>query len=506
VDGQQRLTSLYAVLKGIPIVREDFRKERIQIAFHPREERFEVADAAIKRDPEFIADISELWSGDLPRNKFVKAFIASLGRSRPVTADDEDLLTERIDSLFDVRNYPFTALELSPSVGEEDVAEVFVRINSKGTVLNQADFILTLMSVFWDEGRAELERFCRDARTPPISDPSPYNHFIEPDPDQLLRVSVGLGFRRARLQHVYSILRGKDLETGEFSTERRDRQFAVLKAAQADVLDLQNWHEFFKAVLRAGYRSSSMISSNMGLLYSNVLFLLGKRDFGLAGDELRDAIARWFFMAQLTGRYTGSPETVMEQDLGRLGQATTADQLVAGLDRIVADSLTDDFWTVTLPNELGTAAARSPSLFAYYAALNLIGARVLFSKLKVAELFDPAVKAKRAALERHHLFPKAYLKSVGFTRMRDINQIANFALVEWPDNADISDTAPSQYFPRYASRLTDEDRYWHALPDGWHLMPYPRFLEARRKLVARVIRDGFEKLRASGSPAPDAPE
>jgi hypothetical protein len=112
-------------------------------------------------------------------------------------------------------------MELSPSVDEEQVAEVFVRINSKGTILNQADFILTLMSVFWDEGRAELERFCAEARQPSTSSASPFNYFIQPYPDQLLRVSVGLGFRRARLQHVYSILRGKDLETGEFSDERR---------------------------------------------------------------------------------------------------------------------------------------------------------------------------------------------------------------------------------------------------------------------------------------------
>ncbi len=107
-------------------------------------------------------------------------------------------------------------MELSASINEEQVAEVFVRVNSKGTPLNQADFILTLMSVFWDEGRAELERFCRESRRPTTGKPSPFNHFIRPEPDQLLRVSVGVGFRRARLQHVYSILRGKDLETGEF--------------------------------------------------------------------------------------------------------------------------------------------------------------------------------------------------------------------------------------------------------------------------------------------------
>ncbi|MGQ0669709.1 MAG: hypothetical protein ACT4PO_08580 [Actinomycetota bacterium] len=316
-------------------------------------------------------------------------------------------------------------------------------------------------------------------------------------------MSVGLGFRRARLQHVYSILRGKDLETGELSTERRDRQFEVLKAAQADVLNLQNWHEFFKAVLRAGYRSSRMISSNMGLLYSYVLFLVGRRDFRLVADELRDAIARWFFMVQLTGRYTGSPETVMEQNLGRIGEVTSAERFAEIPSRVMADTVTEDFWSITLPNDLATSAARSPSLFAYYAALNLLGARVLFSKLKVAELFDPAVRAKRAALERHHLFPRRYLKSIGFTRTRDINQIANFALLEWPDNADISDQAPSQYFRRYAHRLTDEDRYWHALPEGWHDMDYQEFLEARRRLMARVVRDGFERLTSmSARPMP----
>ena len=118
-------------------------------------------------------------------------------------------------------------------------ADVFVRINSKGTPLNQANFILTLMSVFWDEGRAELEQFCREARKPAKDKPSPFNHFIEPGPDQMLRVSVGVGFKRARLQHVYSILRGKDLATGQFSDERREAQFEVLKEAQSKALNLQ---------------------------------------------------------------------------------------------------------------------------------------------------------------------------------------------------------------------------------------------------------------------------
>lgn len=498
VDGQQRLTSLYAVIKGVPIVRKDFSQGRIYIAYRPRDEKFEVTDAAVRRDPEYIADISQLWSGKLTRNRFVKQFFKRLRQHRPLTDEEEDELTERIDRLYDLQNYPFRALELSSGVNEEDVAEVFVRINSKGITLNQADFILTLMSVFWDEGRAQLERFCHDARQPSVGVASPFNYFIQPDPDQLLRVNVALGFRRARLQHVYSILRGKDLETEEYSDERREEQFAVLKEAQAYALDLQRWHEFLKTLMRAGYRSAKMISSNNALLYSYAMFLIGQRDFGLDAYTLRDLIARWYFMVSLTGRYTGSPESRMEQDLAELRGLSDAQGFLGLIDRTISATFTDDYWNITLPNELATSSARSPSLFAYYAALNLLGANVLFSKMKVSELLDPALVGTKAAIERHHLFPRGYLKTLGITSTRDTNQIANFALVEWSDNIDISSTSPAKYYPQYASRFGRQDLeqmlYWHALPEGWQNLEYFEFLEARRRAIAGVIRDGFQIL------------
>jgi len=498
VDGQQRLTSLYAVLKGKPVMRSDYTDQFIQIAFRPKDSQFEVCDAAIQKDPEFISDISQLWSGDLSRNRFVKDFIKSLRQHREVTEEEEDFLIESIDRLYDLHSYPFTVLELSSIVDEESVAEVFVRINSKGVTLNQADFILTLMSVFWDEGRTQLEHFCHEARKPSTSGASPFNHFIEPNPDQLLRVAVALGFRRARLQHVYSILRGKDLETEKFSDELRVKQFEVLKTAQSETLNVQNWHEFLKTLVRAGYRGSSMISSQVALLYSYAMFLIGKCDFNVHPYELRNFIARWFFMTSMTARYSSSPETSMEADLARLRGVRDGKGFAETLEQIIGDTLTQDYWNINLPNDLATASARSPSLFAYYAALNLLGARVLFSKMKVSELLDPALRGKKSAIERHHLFPKNYLRKQEITEVRDTNQIANFALVEWADNIDISDVSPAEYFPKYASRLDrselEEMSYWHALPEGWETMGYEDFLAARRKAMASVIRDGFGKL------------
>ncbi len=498
VDGQQRLTALYAVLKGRNIIRSDYKEHSIQIAFRPSDAKFEVADAAIKRDPEFIQNISELWSSQQTRTRFVKDFIEKLRISREVSEKEEDHLIESIDKLYDLQHYPFTALELSPNIDEERVAEIFVRINSKGVTLNQADFILTLMSVFWDEGRSQLEQFCRSARQPAIGEAAPFNHFIQPEPDQLLRVCVGLGFRRARLQYVYSILRGKDLETGEFSEERRIQQFETLKGSQARVLDLQNWHEFLKVLIRAGFRSASMISSEAALLYSYVMFLIGRFDFKLDLYQLRNLIARWFFMTTLTARYSSSQETTMEADLIRLRSVSDVDGFVKVFDQLISDTLTEDFWTITLPNEIATSSPRSPSLFAYYAALNLLDAKVLFSKMKISELLDPAIKAKKSGTERHHLFPKNYLKKMNITEIRDTNQIANYALVEWSDNIEISDSAPSEYLPQYLARFSADDLkdmyYWHALTNGWESMSYEDFLKMRRKAVAQVIRDGFEKL------------
>jgi hypothetical protein len=498
VDGQQRLTSLYAVLRGLPIVGDDYSEDKIRIAFRPRDAHFAVPDATTARDPEFIPDITELWVGEQSRNRFVRSFIGNLRSARDLSDEDEDALTEAIDRLFDLQSYPFTALELSSSLDEEQVAEVFVRINSKGVTLNQADFILTLMSVFWEEGRKSLEEFSRAARQS-TDGPSPYNHFIKPAPDQLLRVAVGLGFRRGQLRAVYSLLRGRDVDTEELSAARQEEQFDRLRAAQERVLELTNWHEFLKVLVRAGYRSGSMITSETGVLYSYVLFLIGRCDFGVELHQLREVIARWFFMSSLTGRYSASPESSLESDLARLRGVATAEEFVATLEGVIEDTLTNDFWQITLPNQLATSAGRSPSLFGYYAALNLLDARVLFSKMRVSELFDPALKANRASLERHHLFPRGYLHDQGITAVKDVNQIANLALLEWPDNVAISDRSPADYYPEIAARFDDveigEMARWHALPHDWHTMDYDDFLVARRKLLAGVIREGFGRLR-----------
>ena len=497
VDGQQRLTSLYAVIKGIAVVRENYEQENIEIAFNPLLEKFEVTDAAIRKDKSFIPNISVVWSANTDLFELVESYLTSLSEVREVSVDEKKFIRKTFTRLQNLLSFPFTVLELSADIDEEQVSEVFVRINSEGKKLNQADFILTLMSVFWDAGRTELENFSQSSRKP-TKEASPFNYFIEPSPDQLLRVCVGLGFRRARLQYVYSILRGKDLDTGIFSGERRDSQFQVLKKAQERVLDLTYWHDFFKSIMLAGFRSGQIISSKNNLLFAYILYLLGRTEYRVDEYELRRLIARWFFMSALTGRYSSSPELKMEFDLARLRGVTDANSFMNILREICDATLTNDYWKITLPGDLATAAANSPSMFAYFAALTLHDANVLFSKQKVGDLLNPATKSKRAALERHHLFPKKYLNKLGISDLRQTNQIANFTLIEWGDNAEILDSPPEQYVPLLSKRFSPEDiskmYHWHALPDHWEKMDYSGFLKRRRELMANVIREAYESL------------
>lgn len=497
VDGQQRLTSLYAVIRREAVLRENFEREHIRIAFRPQNGTFAVPDATTERDPEYILDVSEVFNR--PTHKTIAEYLKRLSAAREVSEAEEEKVAEAIGRLAGLTNFPFIALELSQQCTEEQVADVFVRINSEGKKLNQSDFILTLMSVFWDEGRTELETFCRAARQPgPAGQASPFNAIFQPDPDHLLRVDVGVAFRRARLEHVYSLLRGKDLSTGESSPEKRANQFGKLRDAQSRVLNLTYWADFLNVVRAAGYRSAKHISSVNALVFAYQLYLLGRTEYGVEGFKLKNAIARWLFMSLLTGRYTTSPESRMEQDLAELRDMSSAEQFLARLATVESATLTDDYWTKTLPLELATSAGRSPALFGFYAAQTLLDARALFSSMKVVDLLDPPAQGQKKPLERHHLFPRQYLKGRGVESVRDINQIANYALVEWDDNIAISDAPPSQYWPKYAERFDPETlaamMRWHALPQNWWTLSYEDFLVARRPLIADVIRQGYLKL------------
>lgn len=502
IDGQQRLTALFAVMKNQEVLTPDYEKKKIKIAFKPLDSTFKVGDAATDRDPEYIADLSSLWSGE-GDFAIISSFIANLKEKREMSKEEEKTISSNIQSLININKYPLTALEIAPNLEEEVVSDIFVRINSQGVSLTQADFILTLLSVYWEEGRKEIEQFCIDSRKIPEKETrfSSFNYLIKPDPDDMLRVLVGLTFYRAKMKDVYSIIRGRDMETGEFSENLRTQQFDKLKINLPTILDNTNWQSFLKVLIGGGYKDEELISSKSAVLYSYVLYLVGKQNFNTQNHELQRIIGRWFVMSSLTGRYSSSPETAFGKDLNKVKEFNP-DGFVSGLEKIIGENLTNDFWDITLVGQMETSSARSPEANAFYAALNKLGSPVLFSRKLVGDLYDPSLKVKKKRLEKHHIFPRNYLISkYGFDKNKDkakINQIANLTFLEFEDNIEISNDKPSEYFAmvqkRFGENEIKEMLAQHAIPENFYQLEYDKFLQERRKLMAGIIKKAFNKI------------
>jgi hypothetical protein len=504
VDGQQRLTSLYAVVTGSEVVRSDYKKERIKIAFDPLAERFEVANAATEKDPAFIPDISVVWQKAGSIFQIADEYLKRIQAVRELSAEEVTRVQNAIGQLGGLTSHPFNALVLTTGTDIGTVADVFVRINGQGTKLNEADFILTLMSVYWEEGRKELEAFSRAAAGPPDGKTSPRNFYIEPSPSQLLRVLAGVGLRRGRLSAVYAALRGRVPQTGEIDADRQRAAFDKLTNALPCVLNLSRWHHFLSSLSLAGHLSGKTLTSEQSILYSYAFYLIGVEQHGVALSDMGLAVAEFLFMASMTSRYGSAAESQFEQDLNALSGATDGADYLRRLRRLSELQLTDDFWDITLPNALATSGANTPARYAYWAALVKLDARVLYSDKKVSQALAPGVSSSKALAENHHLFPKAYLGDRGISDQKQTNQIANYALVEWPENLKIGATPPQAYAPDLEAKLTTSDRKLHALPPEWWNMAYEEFLTERRRLMANVVREAWEAIRGNSSDAKPA--
>ena len=507
VDGQQRLTSLYAVMTGDNVLDDDYRHRKIRIAFNPLVERFEVLSPAIEASPEWVPDIVGVFESQL---KSYLAFIERYEANHELTDDARTNLERAFERLHDIKKFPFNVVTLGSDVDQERVAEIFVRINSEGVKLTQADFILTRLSVFWDEGREELEEFSRNSHSTPetVSERTgtrttwtPKNNYIAPDPGQILRVVVAVGQNRGRLANAYSALRGLDPRTRELLPESRERELGSLKAAQPDVLSPTNWDDFLRVLGRAGFRSKKMLASQTTLLYSYALWLIGLTRYGVARTELRELMARWFFMAQTTRRYTNAPESAIEEDLNRLAdlQERNASAFVGALSRVIETELTNDYWDIRLPDDLDTSSRQSPAYQAYVAALNILDADLFALNGKVRDWMDPSAGTV-TGVEAHHLFPRDLLRGQGIAEIRRVNQVANFAPTDFATNKLIAARHPRDYWPDLVAgrelrgAVLDNQRFWHALPEGWERLTYDAFLPKRRQLMAVVVHEGYRKL------------
>ena len=505
IDGQQRLTALLAALKGIPVKDVNYKERTIRISYHPLKREFQVWSQAYEKSPEWISSISDVFAAkdNNTISRFRRTYINSINERRlkdgniELSEDEELLIEDNINDLLTLMDYTMPTLLIRENASEEDVSEIFVRVNSGGQNLTEKNFIETLLSVYDNDIHKKINDFCRESRIP--QEGTSYNHIIEVDPVHIIRTTVGLAFKRAKLKYAYILLRGKDLSTRTITNEMREENFLKFKEALNSVMNLNHWHGFMNIVKNSGYLKNSLIRSYNAVMYSYMIYLIGKLEYKVPSVELNKLMTRWFFMVTICRYYTtDSPETKVEKQLADMRNIATADKFVSFLDDEINNQFTEAFFEHTLVEELKTSSTNSPAWFGFIASQNVLGYQMLFSKTPISSFFIIGSHGKRSAIDIHHIFPKHYLESIGINEDRYRNQIANYTYLDYATNITISDNPPQRYIAEFRNRLSEEDFklacMQNALPENIEKLEYLDFLTKRRELMARLIHKAYLKL------------
>lgn len=507
IDGQQRLTSLLAAITGTKVLDKNFKEKRVRISFDPLTKDFQVWSQAYERSHQYIADIADVFKAheNLEISKYRRALIQKMndGRKRndlPELSDEEqDRIEDNINALLSLRNYTIPTLRILSKADEEDVAEIFRRVNSGGQNLNENNFIETLLAVYDNEIHDKIKKFCADSRVPAKN--TSYNQIIDVDPSHIIRVAIAYGFHRARMRYGYKLLRGDDLDAGTTSAETREKNMQIFREALDRVINLNDWHNFINLFSEAGYLGKDQVRSNYVVVFSYVFFLMGKYEYNVPPVELRQAIIRWIFMSTITSFYSSSPESTVERQMADLRNVHDSKAFIEYLDNTVKLEMNDTYFSVDLVKQLTSSSAGSPLWFGYIASINVLGTTMLFSNTPQSKYWLIGTDGDKKAIDKHHIFPKHHLEEIGIESDRDRNQLANFTYLDYNTNIDISDNPPMDYVEKYKSKLGAEvyakSLADNAIPLGFENLDYFEFLEQRRKLMASIIKKAYDKLWAN---------
>jgi len=518
IDGQQRITALMAALLGHEVVTKEYKRVNIRIAFNPQTQQFEVSNPALEKSAAWIPDISELFDPTTKRRRFVDQYC----ERNPGT--DEDDIDEKIGNVISIVTNPLGIIELDSTLDIETVTEIFIRVNSEGTPLSQADFAMSKIAVNEQYGGVNLRKavdyFCHLAVAPEdhriIQNDTAFtstdyfkrmkwlvganDDLYDPDYTDMLRVAFASEFRRGRLQDLVALLSGRNFETREYEDAIVEDTFSRLHDGILNFMNETHFNRFIMIIRSAGFIDSSLISSKNALNFAYILYLT-LRNASVDNAEIEKYVCRWYVMSVLTGRYSGSPETRIHQDIRAIDESG----IHAYAEVIMRGELSDAFWETTLPQGMITSNSNSPFWHVFRAAQVKLNDKGLLShNITVRELVE-------YKSDVHHIFPKDLLKKTGMSRGQ-YNQIANYAITQTEINIKISNRAPAIYFSEAIAQCNGGDMQhgnivdldelrenlaMNCIPDGVERMTvddYPDFLVARRQLMAQKIKTYFEGL------------
>jgi len=519
IDGQQRVTALMAALLGREVLTKDYETVRIRIAFHPQEEKFEVSNPAIRKDVSWIHDVAEVFAPEASLTELTDEY----AEKNPDA--DRKRVSRVLEKLRKIINNHVGVIELADDLDIETVTEIFIRVNSAGTELSQADFAMSKIAVNETYGgnllRKAIDYFCHLAVAPEFlqaiekndkefaaSEFLPQMRWLkdvnddiyDPTYTDMLRVAFTSEFGRGRLQDLVALLSGRNFETKQFEETIAEESFGKLKKGVFAFINKTHFDRITMILRSAGFVTSSLIGGRNAVNFAYIVYLRGRAE-GMPAADLERLVRRWYAMSILRGRYTGSPETVFDFDIRQIEARGLASYTASVID----NELPQSFWSGMLPQLMDTSSGQSPYFLAYQAAQVKLGDKGFLSRdITVLDLL-----LNRSDV--HHVYPAKHLKGQGYSRGR-YNQIANFVLAQSEINVAISDKPPAQYFAELAEQCSGGVRRYggitdmadlranlkaSCLPDSMldgHIVSYDEFLEERRRLMSLKIKTWFEVL------------
>ena len=524
IDGQQRITALTAAIVGQEVVGSDYRKKRIKIAFNPREEKFEVSNPAIEKDSIWISDISEIFTNDFNTFSYIFKYCAENNIS---DMEEQSKLANTITNLIAIKNNNLGIIDLSHKLDIETVTEIFIRINSKGVVLSQADFAMSKISSNEVYGgntiRKTIDYFCHLAKNPidyvairendtEYCNKDDFNKIkwiakenedlYSPSYTDVLRVAFTYKFNRGKLADLVSLLSGRDFETREYKDEIAEESFKLLHEGVLDFVNETNYKRFIMIIKSSGIIDSSLVRSQNVLNFAYTLYLTLKAK-GIQPNKIENLVRRWLVLSILTGRYSSSPESAFDYDIKRIVEA---DDIELYIKHVEDGELSDAFWNNILVTKLNTSVTSSPYFNVYLMAQIRNGDRgFLSSHIDVKTLIE-------GRGDVHHIFPKKYLQKNGLNNRGQYNQIANYVYMQSEINIRISDKSPDKYFNELIEQCNNGEIKYGGINNidelnnnlnenciprevfNMNIDNYNEILELRRRLMAEKIKEYYYKL------------
>lgn len=519
IDGQQRVTALMASLLGREVLTKNYETVRIRIAFHPQQEKFEVANPAIRKDVAWIDDVAQVFEPSVSVFQLVSEYCS---KNPDVT---QDAVFASVEKLRKIVSNHVGIIELADDLDIETVTEIFIRVNSAGAELSQADFAMSKIAVNETYGgnvlRKAIDYFCHLAVAPEFlpmiekgdkafaaSEFLPAMRWLkdvnddiyDPTYTDMLRVAFTSEFHRGRLQDLVALLSGRNFETKQFEEAIAEESFAKLKKGVLAFINKTHFDRITMILRSAGFVTSDLFVGRNAVNFAYILYLRGRAE-GVAAADLERLVRRWYAMSVLTSRYTGSPETRFDFDIRQVETRGLAEYTNA----VVENELADSFWTGMLPQLMDTSSAQSPYFLAYQAAQVKLGDKGFLSRdITVHDLL-----LNRSDV--HHVYPRNHLKGKGFSRSR-YNQIANFVRAQSEINIAIGDKAPERYFAELADQVSGGQKKYGGITDleemktnfkmsclpesllSGEVPDFDEFLGVRRKLMALKIKSWFDVL------------